>query len=503
MTSILEGSRAQTRPDAREIADPDRIMVADGAMGTMLYSRGVFINQCYDELNVRSPELVLDVHRAVREGGRRAARDEQLRREPAEAGAVRARESRGGVQPSRGRDRARGSRRERARRGRRRAARRAHRAIRRHQPRGGARTFSRADARAARGRRGLLSPRDVQRSRRDRAGARRGARALAVDASHRANDDRPGWAHAVRRHSRGCRAHARRMGRGRHRPQLLGGAAGDSRGDRAHGRGDEAQAERAAECRHAARCLGAHDVHGEPRVHGELRAPLHTGRREAHRRLLRHHARAHQVTRGRNPPAHAAQSAQAERALPDAARAGPRGDGQRSGNERRSRGHAVRASFALGEQDRAKRVRHVSRDRAAARRGCDRDARGGRCAQGCGRRRSERSRWPACAEPHGRAHDESPHRAAHGNGDRHALLLSRSQPPRHAERPARRIRDGAAQSAHHHGRSAEDGTLSRRDRGVRHRFHRPHESRQPPQQGTRSQAATHLDAPLHSRLASV
>ncbi|MBK5188463.1 MAG: homocysteine S-methyltransferase family protein, partial [Gemmatimonadaceae bacterium] len=44
-------------------------MVADGAMGTMLYSRGVFINQCYDELNVRSPELVLDVHRAYVKAG--------------------------------------------------------------------------------------------------------------------------------------------------------------------------------------------------------------------------------------------------------------------------------------------------------------------------------------------------------------------------------------------------------------------------------------------------
>ncbi|HEY7859932.1 MAG TPA: bifunctional homocysteine S-methyltransferase/methylenetetrahydrofolate reductase, partial [Gemmatimonadaceae bacterium] len=57
------------RPDVREIADPERIMVADGAMGTMLYARGVFINQCYDELNVRSSELVLDVHRAYVKAG--------------------------------------------------------------------------------------------------------------------------------------------------------------------------------------------------------------------------------------------------------------------------------------------------------------------------------------------------------------------------------------------------------------------------------------------------
>jgi methionine synthase / methylenetetrahydrofolate reductase (NADH) len=67
--SAVADSRAQTRPDVREIADPERIMVADGAMGTMLYSRGVFINQCYDELNVRSPELVLDVHRAYVKAG--------------------------------------------------------------------------------------------------------------------------------------------------------------------------------------------------------------------------------------------------------------------------------------------------------------------------------------------------------------------------------------------------------------------------------------------------
>jgi homocysteine S-methyltransferase len=48
---------------------PDRIVVFDGAMGTMLYARGVFINQCYDELNLRSPELVRDVHRAYRDAG--------------------------------------------------------------------------------------------------------------------------------------------------------------------------------------------------------------------------------------------------------------------------------------------------------------------------------------------------------------------------------------------------------------------------------------------------
>jgi len=39
-----------------------RVLVADGAMGTMLYSRGVFINRCYDELNLSAPSTVKEVH---------------------------------------------------------------------------------------------------------------------------------------------------------------------------------------------------------------------------------------------------------------------------------------------------------------------------------------------------------------------------------------------------------------------------------------------------------
>jgi methionine synthase / methylenetetrahydrofolate reductase(NADPH) len=39
-----------------------RILVADGAMGTALYAKGVFINRCYDELNLSLPALVRDVH---------------------------------------------------------------------------------------------------------------------------------------------------------------------------------------------------------------------------------------------------------------------------------------------------------------------------------------------------------------------------------------------------------------------------------------------------------
>jgi len=46
-----------------------RVLVADGAMGTMLYARGVFINRCYDELNLSSPDLVREVHQEYVKAG--------------------------------------------------------------------------------------------------------------------------------------------------------------------------------------------------------------------------------------------------------------------------------------------------------------------------------------------------------------------------------------------------------------------------------------------------
>jgi len=46
----------------RELLDGDGIHVFDGAMGTMLYERGVYINRCYDELNITQPDLVRSIH---------------------------------------------------------------------------------------------------------------------------------------------------------------------------------------------------------------------------------------------------------------------------------------------------------------------------------------------------------------------------------------------------------------------------------------------------------
>ena len=51
------------------LLDPEQVVMFDGAMGTMLYAKGVFINQCYDELVLRSPDLVREVHAAYVKAG--------------------------------------------------------------------------------------------------------------------------------------------------------------------------------------------------------------------------------------------------------------------------------------------------------------------------------------------------------------------------------------------------------------------------------------------------
>jgi len=44
-------------------------LIGDGAMGTVLYARGVYINKCYDEVNLTQPDLVAYVHRAYVKAG--------------------------------------------------------------------------------------------------------------------------------------------------------------------------------------------------------------------------------------------------------------------------------------------------------------------------------------------------------------------------------------------------------------------------------------------------
>jgi homocysteine S-methyltransferase len=44
-------------------------VLCDGAMGTLLYAKGIFINRCYDELNVSQPELIRAVHHDYLQAG--------------------------------------------------------------------------------------------------------------------------------------------------------------------------------------------------------------------------------------------------------------------------------------------------------------------------------------------------------------------------------------------------------------------------------------------------
>src|SRR5215210_8374758 len=46
----------------REILESDNIYVFDGAVGTRLYDKGIYINRSYDELNLVAPDLVREVH---------------------------------------------------------------------------------------------------------------------------------------------------------------------------------------------------------------------------------------------------------------------------------------------------------------------------------------------------------------------------------------------------------------------------------------------------------
>lgn len=57
-----------TRDVRARIAD-GRVHVLDGAMGTMLYDKGLYLNVCYDEVTLRQPQLIREVHEAYVRAG--------------------------------------------------------------------------------------------------------------------------------------------------------------------------------------------------------------------------------------------------------------------------------------------------------------------------------------------------------------------------------------------------------------------------------------------------
>ena len=53
----------------RDLLKTDSVYVFDGAMGTRLYDKGIYINRSYDELNIAAPDLVREVHQEYIDAG--------------------------------------------------------------------------------------------------------------------------------------------------------------------------------------------------------------------------------------------------------------------------------------------------------------------------------------------------------------------------------------------------------------------------------------------------
>lgn len=47
----------------------ERPLVFDGAMGTVIYSKGIFVNTCFDELNLSKPDLIKEIHQGYLDAG--------------------------------------------------------------------------------------------------------------------------------------------------------------------------------------------------------------------------------------------------------------------------------------------------------------------------------------------------------------------------------------------------------------------------------------------------
>ncbi len=191
------------------------LLVFDGAMGSLLYERGVFVTQNFEQLNVTRPDVVAEDPRGLRQRRREGHRDQHVRRELLPPRPPRPRRPGARLQPRGRATRAPGGRRGRV--GRR--LDRTYRARPRRRDAGrarpGRRHLRRAGRGARRGRCGRARARDVPAPRgdshRDRSGAPRRAR----HADHRVHDLRPERDSRRRVDARARRNDAARLGRGR------------------------------------------------------------------------------------------------------------------------------------------------------------------------------------------------------------------------------------------------------------------------------------------------
>src|SRR5882757_6396732 len=67
MTSVEPTTRSRATEFRAKLQS--KIVVADGAMGTMLYAKGIFINRCFDELNLSAPQMVKEIHQEYVKAG--------------------------------------------------------------------------------------------------------------------------------------------------------------------------------------------------------------------------------------------------------------------------------------------------------------------------------------------------------------------------------------------------------------------------------------------------
>jgi methionine synthase / methylenetetrahydrofolate reductase(NADPH) len=73
LIAFAHGEHGHVERGTNGVADDQRrgAVLCDGAMGTMFYGGGVFINRCYDELNVSQPDLVRGIHMEYLQAGAR------------------------------------------------------------------------------------------------------------------------------------------------------------------------------------------------------------------------------------------------------------------------------------------------------------------------------------------------------------------------------------------------------------------------------------------------
>ena len=360
-------------------------------MGTMLYGRGVFLNVCYDELNLRQPDLVRDIHREYVRAGAELLETNTFGANPlklATHGLADETERINAAAAALAREAA-GDARGRARRGR--PARRPDRAVRRA-------VAGRGAGACSRDRRGDSSPAAwTASSSRPSATSTSSAPPCTRSASV---SDLPIIAQMTvgtdgKTHygtdPAGVRARAAGAGRGRDRPELLGRAARRARGGREAGaRGHTSRSPRSPTPACRARWATARSTWPRPEYMASYA-----------RRMVEAGARFVGGCCGTTPD-HIRAMVGFVQSVSPAARV-RHGHAAAAGAGGGDRARPAGRALPPGRQARRRPVRHHGRDRAAEGRRPGADVRPGAAAQGGRRGCGQRARRPPRAEPHGRA----------------------------------------------------------------------------------------------------